>query len=156
MPVKESFTCPSCGHRVERYRNPLPTVDIIIEYGPGIVLIERKNPPLGWALPGGFVDYGETVEDAARREAAEETGLALTDLRMFHVYSDPGRDPRHHTITTVFVASGSGTLAAADDAQGAAVFAEADLPKAMAFDHGKILADYFSWKRRKREGMLCP
>lgn len=104
MAVKEMLICPSCGHVIERYKNPVPTVDIIIEYAAGIVLVERKNPPYGWALPGGFVDYGETVEQAARREAGEETGLAIDDLRMFHVYSDPERDPRHHTITTVFVA----------------------------------------------------
>lgn len=154
MPVKESFACPCCGHLTERYLNPLPTVDIIIEYAEGIVLIARRNPPLGWALPGGFVDYGETVEDAARREAAEETGLELVNPRMFHVYSDPARDPRHHTITTVFAASGAGALAAGDDAQGAAVFAENDLPETIAFDHGKILQDYFSWKHGQREGML--
>ncbi|OPZ28976.1 MAG: Bifunctional NMN adenylyltransferase/Nudix hydrolase [Deltaproteobacteria bacterium ADurb.BinA179] len=155
MAVKEMLICPSCGHVIERYKNPVPTVDIIIEYAAGIVLVERKNPPYGWALPGGFVDYGETVEQAARREAGEETGLAIDDLRMFHVYSDPERDPRHHTITTVFVARGSGSLRAGDDAGGAGVFTQDALPEPIAFDHGRIISDYFSWKRGERRGMPC-
>jgi ADP-ribose pyrophosphatase YjhB (NUDIX family) len=156
MPTKESFPCPACGHGIEQYRNPVPTVDVIIEYGDGIVLIHRKNPPYGWALPGGFVDYGETVERAAAREAGEETGLSVRRLRMFHVYSDPRRDPRQHTITTVFVAEASGMLQAGDDAKGAGVFAENTLPEPIAFDHSKIIADYFSWKRgSKKEGMIC-
>ncbi len=125
----------------ERPRNPIPTVDIIIEYGGGIVLIERKNPPAGWALPGGFVDYGESVESAAAREAMEETGLSLHDLHQFHVYSDPRRDCRMHTMTTVFVARGEGELKAADDALSAAVF-EGELPERMAFDHRSIIRDY--------------
>ena len=153
--MKESFPCPSCGYIIQRYKNPVPTVDIIIEYSSGIVLVARKNPPYGWALPGGFVDYGETVEHAAVREAGEETGLALKDIRMFHVYSDPGRDPRLHTITTVFVAQGSGMLKAGDDAGDIGVFSEKDLPEPMAFDHGRIIADYFSWKRGERRGMPC-
>ena len=87
---------------------PYVTVDIIIETLQGIVLIERSNPPYGWALPGGFVDYGESLEEAAAREAKEETNLDLVDLRQFHTYSAPGRDPRFHTITTVFIAEGQG------------------------------------------------
>lgn len=132
------------------HRNPLPTVDIIIEYLGGLVLIERRNPPPGWALPGGFIDYGESAEQAATREAKEETGLDLADLRQFHVYSDPGRDSRFHTITTVFTARGSGRLAAADDAAEARVFATTDLPAVMAFDHRRIIEDYLSgrWDRR--------
>lgn len=131
------------------HRNPVPTVDIIIEYRGGIVLIERRNPPPGWALPGGFIDYGESAEDAAAREAAEETGLTLSGLRQFHVYSDPSRDPRLHTITTVFMAGASGELAAADDAVDARVFDPAELPKQVAFDHRQIIADYISgrWGR---------
>jgi 8-oxo-dGTP diphosphatase len=133
-------------------RNPIPTVDIIIEYGDGIVLVERRNPPHGWALPGGFIDYGESAEAAAVREAAEETGLALDGLRQFHVYSDPGRDSRFHTMTTVFVAAGSGTLRAADDARDAAVFPTDDLPEQMAFDHRTIIGDYAAgtWDRDRR------
>lgn len=156
MPTKETISCPGCGFKIEKYRNPVPTVDIIIEHESGIVLIRRKNPPRGWALPGGFVDYGETVEHAATREAGEETGLNIRSLRMFHVYSDPKRDPRQHTITTVFVAEATGTLQAADDAEGAGVFAENTLPGPIVFDHSKIIADYYSWKRGdKKEGMVC-
>jgi 8-oxo-dGTP diphosphatase len=124
-------------------RNPAPTVDIIIEYEGGVVLIKRKNPPYGWAIPGGFVEYGESLEEAAVREAGEETGLRVKLLRQFHTYSDPRRDPRQHTISTVFIAEGSGVLNASDDAAEAGVFAEDALPAGMAFDHGEILEDYF-------------
>ena len=125
-------------------RNPVPTVDLIIEYNKGIILIERKNPPDGWALPGGFVDYGETLESAARREAKEETGLDVELIRQFHAYSDPGRDPRHHTITIVFVAHAKGRPKAGDDAKELGIFTENTLPDIIAFDHRAILADYFS------------
>ena len=123
--------------------NPAPTVDVIIEFGGGIVLIDRKNPPFGWALPGGFVDYGESLEDAARREAAEETGLQVELLRQMHTYSDPARDPRRHTISTVFIAAGRGKLEAADDAKGAGIFKREALPAPITFDHRQILDDYF-------------
>lgn len=129
------------------YKNPLPTVDVIIETGGGIVLIQRKNPPEGWALPGGFVDYGESLEDAAKREAMEETSLDVTLKRQLHSYSDPERDPRKHTLSVVFVAEGTGTLEARDDAKGAGVFTEGNLPGPLAFDHARILADYFRWKK---------
>src|SRR5512133_2725937 len=108
--------CPKCGTEIRRYRNPFPTVDIIIETAGGIVLIERKNPPYGWALPGGFVDYGESLEAAAVREAHEETTLNVGNLRLLGCYSDPGRDDRMHTISAVYIADGSGRLQAADDA----------------------------------------
>jgi 8-oxo-dGTP diphosphatase len=135
--------CPRCGYATQRHRNPVPTVDIIIEYqDQGLVLIKRANPPYGWALPGGFVDYGESLETAARREAQEETGLSVTLLGQFHTYSDPGRDPRQHTITTVYVAQGSGTPQAADDARTLAIFAPDQLPPVLAFDHTLILLDY--------------
>jgi 8-oxo-dGTP diphosphatase len=135
--------CPRCGYAILRYRNPVPTVDIIIEYqDQGLVLIERANPPPGWALPGGFVDYGESLEAAAVREAKEETGLTVTLLGQFHTYSDPQRDPRQHTITTVYVAQGHGQPQAADDARRLAVFAPDRLPQVLAFDHGLILSDY--------------
>ncbi len=127
----------------ERYRQPFVTVDVIIEYKGGIVLIKRKNPPEGWALPGGFVDYGESLERAAEREAKEETGLDIELIRQFHTYSEPDRDPRHHTITTVFIAQGKGLLRFGDDAKEAAVFREEDLPEEIAFDHKRILNDYF-------------
>lgn len=129
------------------YRNPLPTVDIIIEVAGGIVLIERRNPPHGWAIPGGFLDWGETVETCACREALEETGLVVHLKELFYVYSDPRRDPRHHTITTVFIAEAAGVPMAADDAKNAGVFSASSLPFPLAFDHGKILADYFRYRR---------
>ncbi|MFV2082523.1 MAG: NUDIX domain-containing protein, partial [bacterium] len=105
------------------FRNPFPTVDIVIEVDDaGIVLIKRKNPPHGWAIPGGFVDYGESVEEAAVREAKEETALDVELVRLLGVYSDPDRDPRFHTVSTVFVARASGTPVGQDDAAEARVF----------------------------------
>lgn len=124
-------------------RNPYPTVDIIIEYCGGIVLIKRKNPPPGWALPGGFVDYGESLEKAAIREAKEETSLDVELVRQFHTYSDPSRDPRQHTIATVYIAKGNGALKAGDDAAEAEIYREDSLPAEIAFDHRGILDDYF-------------
>ena len=135
--------CPQYGYVAQKHRNPVPTVDIIIEYrDQGLILIERANPPHGWALPGGFVGYGESLETAAVREAREETGLAVTLLGQFHTYSDPQRDPRQHTITTVYVASAHGTPQAADDARHLAIFTPDQLPQELAFDHKRILADY--------------
>ena len=125
-------------------RNPFPTVDIIIELPDGIVLIRRKNPPHGWAIPGGFVDYGESLEQAAAREAKEETSLDVELVRQFHTYSDPKRDPRFHTVSTVFIARASGTPRAADDAAELAVFRKDSLPEPLCFDHAKILDDYFN------------
>jgi ADP-ribose pyrophosphatase YjhB (NUDIX family) len=119
-------------------------VDLIIELNEGIVLIKRKNPPEGWALPGGFVDYGETIESAALREAKEETGLDVELVRQFHSYSDPKRDPRHHTVTTVFVAKAKGNAVAGDDAKEAEIFRRDNLPEQIAFDHGDILNDYLT------------
>ncbi|MGO9378603.1 MAG: NUDIX domain-containing protein [Dissulfurispiraceae bacterium] len=125
-------------------RNPFPTIDIIIEYSGGVILVRRRNPPYGWAIPGGFVDYGESLEDAAVREAKEETGLTAELVRQFHAYSAPDRDPRFHTISVVFIARGKGDLQAADDAADAAVFTKDNLPEDIAFDHRAILEDYFS------------
>ncbi len=138
--------CPHCQKPISHPRGPSPTVDIIIEVEGKIVLIERNNPPLGWALPGGFVDYGESYEDAALREAFEETGLAVTDLKQFHTYSDPSRDARQHTASTVFIGKATGKPVAGDDAGRAEFFSEETLPR-LAFDHGKILADYFAARR---------
>jgi 8-oxo-dGTP diphosphatase len=132
------------------YRNPAPTVDIIIElvdrpHRP-IVLIERKNPPFGWAIPGGFVDYGESVEVAARREAEEETGLKVELIEQFHVYSDPNRDPRQHTLSVVFIATAMGEPQAADDAKNLAVFESWRMPDNLCFDHDQILRDYWRYR----------
>jgi len=132
----------------KEHKNPLPTVDIIIELGrKGIVLIERKNHPYGWAIPGGFVDEGESLEDAAVREAEEETGLRVRLKTQLHAYSDPKRDPRFHTVSTVFIAEAEGIPEARDDAKGIGVFTEEGLPGPLAFDHSRILRDYFRWKR---------
>lgn len=128
---------------MKNHKNPAPTVDVIIECEGGIVMIKRKNPPAGWALPGGFVDYGENLESAAVREAREETGLDITLVRQFHTYSDPDRDPRQHTITTVYIARASGKPRGGDDAAEARVFSRDRLPEPIVFDHKRILDDYF-------------
>ena len=120
-------------------------MDIIIEIGDRIVLIERKNPPYGWALPGGFVDYGESYETAALREAQEETGLKVTELKQFHTYSNPDRDPRQHTASTVFTGKSDSRPIAGDDAAQAELFSKDTLPP-LVFDHARILNDYFSNK----------
>ena len=147
--TRQKIQCPKCRNEFETYRNPIPTVDIIIEIeSRGIVLIKRKNPPYGWAIPGGFVDYGESLEEAARREAKEETNLNVELLGQFHTYSDPRRDPRHHSISTVYIAKGEGIPEAGDDAREIRVFAEPEIPEEMAFDHRAILEDYFGMKRR--------
>jgi 8-oxo-dGTP diphosphatase len=128
-------------------RNPLPTADVIVEVGNRIVLVRRKHPPAGWAIPGGFVEAGETVEAAAVREAREETGLAVTLTALLGVYSDPARDPRHHTVSTVYIGRADGSPSGGDDAAEARLFSEADLPSPIAFDHAAILADYFRYKK---------
>ena len=140
--------CPNCKAKIQVYRNPVPTVDIIIEIGEAIVLIKRKNPPHGWALPGGFVDYGEAYETAAAREAEEETGLVIKNMQQFRTYSDPDRDPRQHTASTVFIARADAQPTAGDDAAEAKLFTEGDLPE-LVFDHSKIVADYFAFKKRE-------
>lgn len=138
----DTLTCPNCNTSVKQYRNPFPTVDIIIELADKIVLIKRKNPPHGWALPGGFVDYGESLEQAAVREAREETSLEVTGLRLLGCYSDPARDSRMHTISTVYIATANGQPQAADDAAELALFSPEQLPEQLCFDHASILADY--------------
>lgn len=140
---KKTIRCSKCGNEMEVYQNPIPTVDIIIEIdSKGIVLIKRKNPPYGWAIPGGFVDYGESLEEAAVREAKEETNLDVKLIRQFHTYSDPKRDPRHHSISTVYIAKAKGIPKAKDDALEIGIFNELNLPDEIAFDHRLILKDY--------------
>jgi 8-oxo-dGTP diphosphatase len=132
------------------YRNPAPTVDIIIELidrpGRPIVLIERQNEPYGWAIPGGFVDYGESVETAAAREAEEEVSLKVKLIEQFYVYSDPQRDARQHTIAIAFIATATGEPIAADDAQNIGIFQQWNLPTNLCFDHDRILQDYWRYR----------
>lgn len=130
------------------HRNPKPTVDLIVELpGEQVVLIRRKNPPQGWALPGGFVDEGESLERAAVREAKEELSVDVTLTEQLFTYSDPKRDPRQHTISTVFIATTTGVPRGADDAAEAKAFALDALPQPLCFDHAQILADYRAYRR---------
>ena len=155
--VERIIKCPKCQNEIELFHNPVPTVDIIIEIETqGIILIKRKNPPYGWAIPGGFVDYGETLEEAALREAKEETDLDVKLIKQFHTYSDPKRDPRHHSISTVFVAKGMGTPVARDDARGIGIFDRVNLPQDIAFDHRSILEEYFTSKEKVRAKVRKP
>ncbi len=140
--------CPECGAVVRKYKNPYPTVDIIISLSDNpdptnVILIERKNPPFGWAIPGGFVDYGESVETTAVREAKEEVSLDIELSELLGVFSAPERDPRFLTVTTVFTATAEGKPFAADDAKSVKVFTRNSIPEKMAFDHRKILDNYY-------------
>jgi O-acetyl-ADP-ribose deacetylase (regulator of RNase III)/ADP-ribose pyrophosphatase YjhB (NUDIX family) len=135
---------------VNKLKSPYVTVDAIIELSTGVVIIERHNPPFGWALPGGFVDYGESLEEAVKREAKEETGLDITEIKQFHTYSNPQRDPRFHTIGTVFIAQGNGKPRAGDDAKDLKIVELNELQKYnFAFDHAQILEDYVKHKEGK-------
>lgn len=139
-----SITCSRCG-ALSVPRNPFPTVDIVLyRPGQGVLLIERRNPPHGWALPGGFIDYGEGAEQAAVREALEETGLAVRLTGLLGVYSDPARDPRFHTLSVVFTAEADGedVPLAGDDAGQARFFPLDALPQNVAFDHRRIVGDF--------------
>ncbi|MGR3220334.1 MAG: NUDIX domain-containing protein [Candidatus Anammoxibacter sp.] len=143
--------CSECRTEIVKYRNPFLTVDILIECVTpnkehGLVLIHRKNIPKVWAIPGGFVEYGESVEDAACREALEETSLKIDIVRQFHCYSDPCRDSRQHNISIVFIAKADGTPVAADDADGIGLYNKDNLPAKPGFDHRTILEDYFTCK----------
>jgi 8-oxo-dGTP diphosphatase len=133
--------CPVCGTSVHIYRNPFPTVDTVVLRHGQVLLIRRRNPPEGWALPGGFVNYGESAETAAARELKEETGLETVTLRLLGVYSAPGRDPRFHTLSVVYLADAVGDLQAGDDAAEACWFPVHALPDQIAFDHRQIIAD---------------
>jgi len=139
---------------MSKYKNPYPTVDIIIEltdHNNKIVLIERKNEPLGTAIPGGFVDYGESIEIAAIREAKEETNLDIKLIKQFKTYSEPKRDPRFHTISTVFIAKASGSPIAGDDAKTCKIYSLNMLPGNLVFDHNQILNDYKTYKETGKE-----
>ena len=143
--------CPKCKADVTKYRNPCLTVDIIIECvtpggKQGFVLVHRKYEPTVWAIPGGFVDYGESVEDAAIREAREETSLNIELVRQFHCYSDPARDKRQHNASVVFIAKARGLPVAADDADDIGLYNRDNLPGVLGFDHKTILNDYFTNK----------
>jgi ADP-ribose pyrophosphatase YjhB (NUDIX family) len=140
----------------KRHINPFPTVDIIIETGGGIVLVKRANPPFGWALPGGFVEYGESLEACAIREAREETNLDVRLIEQFHTYSEPSRDPRHHTITTVYIAKAHGNPKGADDAETAEIFVQEQLPEPLAFDHARIIDDYFLYRSGVSKKKIFP
>jgi 8-oxo-dGTP diphosphatase len=146
MPVRKTFTvvCAQCG-AASTPRNPFPTVDIVLyREGQGVLFIERRNPPHGWALPGGFIDYGESAEEAAVREAREETGLRVRLTGLLGVYSDPERDPRFHTLSVVFTAEpdAAETPCAGDDAGNVRFFPLDALPDSMAFDHREIVSDF--------------
>jgi 8-oxo-dGTP diphosphatase len=139
------------GREVTQFKNPKPTVDLLIELvdAPGeLVFIVRKNPPHGLALPGGFVDEGEWVADAAVREAKEETGLDVELTELFHVYSDPSRDTRQHTLSIVFLARASGRPVGGDDATACVVCAPDALPQPLVFDHQTMVADYLAYRQR--------
>jgi 8-oxo-dGTP diphosphatase len=126
---------------------PPLAADVIVEIGNQIVLIERKNFPFGWAIPGGFVDFGETVEQAAVREAHEEISLEVELCALLGVYSRPDRDPRGQTVTVVYIGRATGCPVASDDAQKAGMFDPATPPSPLAFDHAEILADYRRFRR---------
>lgn len=151
--MEKELACPRCGAPVVVYDNPAPTVDVVI-YAPerGVVLIERRNPPYGHALPGGFIDRGECAEQAARREVREECRLEVALQGVLGVYSDPKRDPRGHTLSIVFVARPlqPASLCAGDDARRAFFVPLAALPADLAFDHRHILDDFLSWQRGER------
>jgi len=129
------------------YRNPIPTVDIIVSHNAKIILIKRKNPPFGWALPGGFVDEGESVEQAAIREAKEELSLDVTLQELLYVYSSPDRDPRKHTMSVVFTATAKGPPVPGDDATESRYFALDALPVEIVFDHRKIITDFLHFQK---------
>lgn len=149
--------CPKCGNQIYIYQNPFPTVDLIIEKEGEVVLIKRLKEPRMWALPGGFCEYGESLEEAALREAYEETGFEVELLEQFYTYSEPERDPRQHNITTVFLARPKGgSLRAGDDAEEAKFFPLKELPSELAFDHKRILEDFIRWKETGKRPKPIP
>lgn len=138
-----------------RPKTPELTVDSIIEMNNGgIVLVERKYEPAGWAIPGGFVDPGESLLEAVKREALEETGLEIEVIDLFHVYSRPWRDPRGDTVSAVYWCRAEGEPKGGDDAAAAVIFTEDNLPESIAFDHRDILRQFFHWRRTGRRPAL--
>lgn len=129
-----------------RHHAPKLTVDVIVEINDKIVIIKRKNQPRGYALPGGFVEYGETLEQAAVRESKEEININITDLKQFKAYSDPKRDPRWHAVTMVFIAKGAGVPEAGSDAKEAMLYDPMKEKKDFVFDHNEIINDYVKYK----------
>ncbi|MBQ4133790.1 MAG: NUDIX hydrolase [Desulfovibrionaceae bacterium] len=145
MSVRAKINCPGCGREIQVYKSPAPTVDIVLfDDKRGILLIERRFEPLGWALPGGFVDYGEQLDHCAVREMKEETNLDVTVKKLVGVYSNPIRDPRRHSITTAFWCECSelDRLQAGDDAGKARFFQLEELPEDIVFDHRIIIEDF--------------
>ncbi len=130
-----------------RPETPQITVDAIIEINGGIVLVERKYTPLGWAIPGGFVDPGESLLEAVKREALEETNLEIDVVDLFHVYSKPWRDPRGDTVSAVYWSTAAGNPVGGDDAAKAVIFLENELPENIVFDHREILTQFFHWRK---------
>lgn len=151
IPLGEQLVCPHCGTTLDEWKQPKITVDVLVEDPAGrILLIRRRNPPDGWAIPGGFVDVGETLEAAAVREIREETGLEVELAGQFHTYSDPRRDPRHHTVTTVFLGRPvhpNVPPVAGDDALEAVFFPPETPPTPLAFDHATVLADFLKFRQ---------
>lgn len=157
--MKKDIQCPNCKGLISTYANPKPTVDVIIyDENLGIVLIERKNFPYGFAIPGGFIDEGEHAEHAAIREMKEETFLEVQLVGLLGVYSESKRDPRHHTIGIVYVGKAVDVkvICAGDDAQSAEFYALHKLPKILAFDHGSIIDDFKKYLNKERQLLpLC-
>ncbi len=146
--MKQEIICPKCGTPVDKYITPSPTADVIIyDKEKGIVLIERGAEPFGFALPGGFVEYGESVEDTAIREMKEETNLDIKLIGLLGVYSKPERDPRKHTISTTYVATPKNPeeLKAGDDARKAYWYKLDELPSPLCFDHAKMIDDFLRY-----------
>ena len=151
--MEKTIRCPHCGKGFPQFANPAPTTDAVVhDPARGIVLIRRARPPLGYALPGGFIDEGEQAEQAARRELREETGLDVRLTGVLGVYSRPSRDPRFHTLSVVFVgdAEPGSVPAAGDDAAEAAFFPLDALPSPLAFDHATIIRDFRAYLAGKR------
>lgn len=151
--MKKNLVCPHCGKSYKAWRNPSPTVDVVI-YDPsrGVVIIRRRNEPHGYALPGGFIEEGEQAETAAVREMKEETGLDVELVGLLGVYSGPHRDPREHTISTVFAgrAKNPAALQAGDDATGAAFYPLDRPPQPLVFDHARVLDDFRQYLAGRR------